>query len=126
MPRVECLPARLASSLEELLHGIFISLGLICKDDLLGGSGVRLEDANRGDVRLPYVTVLKTLPVARKLSPPPLLFKLVKIHTTPVPGISPTTIFGDGAFIQGVVKGGLRVIVCCAFNKELRPLCPSR
>jgi hypothetical protein len=106
----------MAPAVEELLHGIFVPLRLIGKDDLLGGSCVRLEDANSGDVRLPDITALKTLPVAGKLPPPPLLLKLVKVHTTAVPGLPTATIFGDGALHQCVVKGGFWVILCCPFN----------
>ena len=87
---------------------------------------MRLENANSGDVRLPDITALKTLPVAGKLPPPPLLLELVEVHTTAVPGLSPATIFGDGALHHGVVKGALWVKLCCPFNMELRPLCASR
>ena len=113
-------------AVEELLHGIFVPLRLIGKDDLLGGSGMRLENANSGDVRLPDITALKTLPVAGELPSPPLLLQLVKVHTTAVPGLPTATIFGDGSLHHGVVKGGLLLKLCCPFNMELRPLCASR
>lgn len=113
-------------AVEELLHGIFVPLRLIGKNDLLGGSGMRLEDANSRDVRLPDITALKTFPVAGKLPTPPLFLELVEVHTTAVPGLPAASIFGDGSLHQCVVKGGLWVKLCCPFNMELRPLCSSR
>ena len=74
----ESLPARLAPFIEEPFSKIFVSLGLICQNHLLGRCSMWLEHSDSSGIQLPCH--LEAFAIVCKLASPSLLFELIQVH----------------------------------------------